>query len=153
MASAAPWSGAIAPQDIWQLVRPLTALIGELALQSGGFCLVGSFSLPIPLRVGDGGHLHLNVAPLVKRLDCIGHKLGSIVRYNGIWHAEPGEDMFPKESLHVGDRNCDESLGLHPFGIVIRGRDNMRETTRGLWQLANDVDPPLGEGPRAGNWL
>lgn len=70
--------------------------------------------------------------PPIQCLDSIGYKLGTIIRYNGKGHAKLDEDLLPKEILYVGSRDCYERLGLHPFGVIICGCNDMRETAGGL---------------------
>lgn len=82
----------------------------------------------------------------------IGKTVGVVIRDDSVRNAKPGDDVFLDEVLHLSCSDVDEGF-CNPLREVICGGDKVLELAGGSWEHADDVKPPLCEGPQTGDWV
>ena len=80
-------------------------------------------------------------------------ELSAVVHHEGMWHAKPSGDVLVDEGLYVALGDSGQCHGLGPFREVIHGDYYVLALPLGRRREgAKEVEPPLGEWPRAGQW-
>ena len=80
-------------------------------------------------------------------------ELSAVVHYEGMRHAKPSGDVLVDEGLYVALGDSGQCLGHGPFREVIHGDYYVLALPLGRRREgAKEVEPPLGEWPRASQW-
>ena len=92
-----------------------------------------------------------DVEPGAEVLEVLVVELPSIVGDDGVRQSEPEDDGLLDEVLHLPLGDLRQGLGLDPLREVVDGDNDELPLARRWWEWTENVDSPLGEGPRSDN--